>query len=86
MRNGDALADGGGTELLALKQDFQNRILVLTRELGRAASSWIACFLLVALSAGMIAFDATRSVSVMDMSNDRNEGRRIAREVEGRGP
>src|SRR5665213_670664 len=37
----------------------------------RAASSWIACFLLLSLSAGIIAAGATRSVSVMDMANDR---------------
>jgi hypothetical protein len=42
--------------------------------------------LVLTLSAGIIAFGATRSVSVMDMANDRKMQRRIARGVEGRGP
>jgi hypothetical protein len=38
------------------------------------------------LSAGTIALGATRSVSVMDMANDRKRQRGIARDVEGGGP
>jgi len=51
-----AIADRGGTELLALQQDFQNRAFALPGQLGRAGGEfWIACFLPLTFSAGIIA-------------------------------
>ena len=41
VRNGDAVADRGGAELLALQQDFQNRALVLAGEFGRARGEFL---------------------------------------------
>jgi len=72
VRNGDAVADAGRAELLALQKDFQNRTFALTRELGRARGEFLDRFFLpLTLSAGMIAVGATRSESVMDLSNNR---------------
>jgi hypothetical protein len=47
VRNGNAIADRGRTELLALQQDFQNRALILTRELGRAGGEFLDRLLLI---------------------------------------
>ena len=41
MRDRHAIAHRGGTELLALQQNFQNRALALTRELGRAGGEFL---------------------------------------------
>ena len=41
VRNGDAVADAGGAELFTLQQNFQNRTLALTRELGRTRGEFL---------------------------------------------
>ena len=46
MRNRHAIADAGRAELFALKQDFQNFLFTLSRQLSRARSQFLDRLLL----------------------------------------